>query len=69
MLDIANRQSGLKYSHMEKATYDNCMCLFQELQVVRVVLEDLQVHRNQCLAVLVAPGVQEGQLLSPLWGP
>lgn len=51
---------------MEEATYDNCMCRFQELRVVQEVLEDLQVHRNQSLVVLVAPAVQEGQLLSPL---
>ena len=30
---------------------------------VQVVLEDLDVHRNQCLEPLVVPGVQEG----PLW--
>lgn len=42
----------------KKATYDNCMCQFQELQVVQEVLEDLQVHHNQSLVVLVAPGVQ-----------
>lgn len=51
---------------MEKATYDNCMRRFQELRVVQEVLEDLQVHHNQPLVVLGAPGVQEGQLLSPL---
>lgn len=54
---------------MEKATYDNCMCWFQEFQVVQEVLEDLQAHHNQPLVVLVAPGVQEGQLLRPLLGP
>lgn len=61
-----HQRSDLEYSHMEKATYDNCMCRFQEPQVVQEVLEDLQVHRNQSLVVLVAPGVQEGHLLSPL---
>lgn len=42
------------------------MSHFQELQVVQEVLEDLQGHHNQYLVVLVTPGVQEDQLLSPL---
>lgn len=42
------------------------MCQFQGLQVVQEDLEDLHVHHSQSPVVLVAPAVQEGQLLSPL---
>lgn len=64
-----HQRSRLEYSHMKNVTYGNCTGHFQELQAVQVVQEDLQVHRNQSLVVLVVPEVQEGQLLSHLLGP